>query len=87
MAGDTIHVAEGWNLVGPFSDPVDTAGIVQTPPGILVPPFYGYDGAYAPADTLRPARGYWIKSSAGGTLVPGTLLKSRPDAAQPERTR
>jgi glucose/arabinose dehydrogenase len=68
---DTIAVEAGWNLVGSVSAPLDTASVVQIPPGNLQSVFFEYDGTYAPADTLRPAHGYWVRAGASGQLILG----------------
>lgn len=66
---DTVAVVTGWNLIGSLSSPVDTSAIQQIPTAILSTGFYGYSGSYAIADTLKPARGYWVKASAPGILI------------------
>ncbi len=74
---DTVHVVSGWNIVGTISSPVDTSAVQQLPPGILLSPFFEYTGSYVVADTLWPAKGYWIK--AGGS---GSIILSAPAAPQ-----
>ena len=66
---DSIAVRAGWNLIGAISSPVPTGSIVQIPSGIVASSYYGYNGAYAVADTLFPGKGYWIKVSGTGHLV------------------
>jgi hypothetical protein len=72
---DTVPVGAGWNLIGSIAQPLDTAAVVQIPAGILQTPFYLFDpeSAYMPADTLRPARGYWVKSGHAGSLILRTV--------------
>jgi len=71
---DTVHVRQGWNLIGTLSVPVEVANIVQTSDSILKP-FFSYDAQYGTyniltsLDTLFPHRGYWVKASAGGEFV------------------
>jgi glucose/arabinose dehydrogenase len=71
---DTVNVLPGWNLVGAVSTVVDTGSVVQIPPGILQSAFFGYAGGYPPADSLHPARGYWVRAGSPGRIVlgPGT---------------
>jgi hypothetical protein len=75
----TIAVDTGWNIIGSISLPVVVDSIVQSPPGVVTTDFFGYDGAYTPADTLYPGKGYWVKASAAGGLImsSGTLSLER----------
>lgn len=66
---DTIAVSAGWSIVGAISTPVGASAVIQVPPGILQSPFYGYASGYFAADSLLPARGYWVRVSAPGTLI------------------
>ncbi len=66
---DTVEVEEGWNLIGAASTAVPVSTVTPIPPGIVVTPFYSYEGAYVPADTLVPGRGYWVKTGAGGRII------------------
>ncbi len=66
---DTIAVHVGWNMIGSISYSVDTTSIIQIPTGIVVSRYFEFAGTYLPTDTLRPAKGYWIKTSQAGTLV------------------
>jgi hypothetical protein len=69
---DTIAVQPDWNLIGTISVPVPVGAIRQIPPGILQSSFYGYQGGYPVADTLMPAKGYWVKVNASGSLILST---------------
>jgi hypothetical protein len=71
---DTLHVSAGWNLVGSISLPVAAADIRSNPPGMATSRFFGYQGAYAFADTVLPARAYWVKADQDGELILGALL-------------
>jgi hypothetical protein len=66
---DTIPVRTGWNMIGTISEPVDSASLVQLPPGILESPFYEYGAGYLPVVVLQPGRGYWVKAGQDGSLV------------------
>ena len=79
---DSIPVVGGWNLIGSTSVAVDVAAIQSEPAGILNSPFFGYDGAYAIADSLRPVNGYWVKAKGSGKLVLSSLSGSAPLAAK-----
>ncbi len=65
---DSIHVVTGWNMIGSISYPVPTSGITSTPGGMTTSTFFGYNGGYTPADTIKPGKGYWVKVSEAGTL-------------------
>jgi phosphodiesterase/alkaline phosphatase D-like protein len=77
---DTVAVVPGWNLIGSLSVPVDTGSVKTSPPGILGGVFYAYRGSYVAADTLYPARGYWVKALEPGILVlsptPGRTMRA-----------
>lgn len=66
---DTISVAEGWNLIGSLSSPIDVQAVESVPPGILASGFYGYDRGYFLADSLKPMNGYWVQVSQSGEII------------------
>lgn len=68
-AEDSVGVSQGWNLIGTITNPVAVVDIVQVPTGIVQSSFYGYSGSYTPADTLHPARAYWVKVNQPGKLL------------------
>jgi hypothetical protein len=72
----SVPVAAGWNLVGTVDHPVPApAG------GIVESFFFEYTSAgYAPVSTLQPGRGYWVKTSASGTLNIGPVPATNPVA-------
>ena len=61
---DSIAVVSGWNLIGSISFPVDVSTIASDPPGIRVSAFFGFEGMYVVADSIRPGYGYWVKVSS-----------------------
>jgi hypothetical protein len=69
IPGDSIPVTVGWNLIGSISNPVAVSSISSLPPGIIASSYYAYQGGYAPALTIEPGRGYWVKTSQAGQLV------------------
>lgn len=84
---DTVHVRQGWNLIGTLSVPVAVANIIQIPDSILNP-FYSYDAQYGTynvlnaLDTLFPHRGYWVKASSRGEFALSSgEVRIRPTAA------
>jgi hypothetical protein len=69
---DTIGLVAGWNMIGSVTNAVDTGSIVQIPPGIVQSLYYRYNGTYSAADTIHPAKAYWVKASAPGQLILGS---------------
>jgi hypothetical protein len=74
---DTVAVTSGWNLIGTIASPVETASILQTPPDIILSPFYAFTGSYAIVNALSPGGAYWLKCSGPGTLVLGAARQLR----------
>lgn len=66
----TVSVAAGWNIIGPFADSIDTGSITAEPAGILASAFYrfGPSDGYTSVTTLAPGEGYWVNLSQSGTL-------------------
>ncbi len=83
VESDTIPVAAGWNMIGAVTSPVATAGIVQQPSNNVVSSYFGFGVSYTPTSTLEPARGYWVKTSAPGTLVLSSAAAVPKNAAVP----
>ncbi len=69
IAHDTVGVSKGWNMIGTITTPLPVARINSEPPGIIASGIFGYDGAYVLADTLIPGFGYWVKTTAAGSLL------------------
>jgi uncharacterized delta-60 repeat protein len=69
ISPETLHVSDAWNIVGSVSVPVPVASISSSPPGIILSPFFGYSGSYFVADSILPGHGYWVRTSAAGTLM------------------
>ncbi len=69
VESDTIPVNAGWNMIGTVTGPVPTVSIGQQPPGNVVSSYFGFGASYTPTTALQPARGYWVKTNATGTLV------------------
>lgn len=76
-----IPVMQGWNLIGTLSVDIPTSNISTYPSGILASNFFGFMNRYYPANTLKKGEGYWIKTSASGSLVlrKSTLAKAGDD--------
>jgi hypothetical protein len=67
---DTIGVIQGWNLIGSTSFPVATHDIGTDQTGLISGQFFEYtEKGYAPADTIQPGKGYWMKANQIGNLL------------------
>ncbi|MFH1198093.1 MAG: S8 family serine peptidase [bacterium] len=77
-----IPVAAGWNIIGPFHEPVPIANITTDPAGIIQSDFFEYDGSYIAADTLQAGKGYWIKVSDAGELILNVVKKGAISKSQ-----
>ncbi len=64
-----IPLAEGWNMIGTLSFPVNVTSVITFPPGLLASHFFGYRNGYLVADSLLPMRGYWVNARSAGQLV------------------
>ncbi len=64
-----IHLNTGWNLIGPFECPVNTADIVITPAQALDSYYFGYDRGYQIDSLLLPGKGYWVHVNQPATMT------------------
>lgn len=90
VGSQTTSVDGGWNLIGPFADPVQATSVTSDPPGLRQSPFYRYDAVsgYRVADSLRPGHGYWVQMGAAGTLdLSGTGANQTAVAAPADARR
>jgi hypothetical protein len=70
VQSDTVEVLNGWNLIGSLGTTVAVASIASIPPGLKTSPFYGFNGfGYTLDDSLRPAKGYWVRTHSDGMLI------------------
>jgi len=70
LSTDSIPVKTGWNMIGSISKAVGVASIIPNPAGIVSSRYFGYGSSgYFVASTISPGGGYWVKTSADGTLV------------------
>ena len=78
LHGDTIGVTPGWNLIGGLWYPVPVSSVTADPAGIIVSPFYGFQGGYYRLESLEPGHGCWIKVDAAGVIIlpPPELMKT-----------
>jgi hypothetical protein len=66
-----MPVTTGWNIIGSISSSVSTEDVIQNPPNIVVPWYFGYDPVegYVIVNVLEPGKGYWVKVNQNGTLT------------------
>jgi len=66
---ETLAVNPGWNLVGSAGLPVPVSQIVTIPGSLITSRVYGYGTGYAPADSIIPFGGYWVKAGDTGKII------------------
>jgi hypothetical protein len=70
LAGDTVSLQAGWNLIGGMSDTVAAANLVCIPAGNVHWPAFLYNSTgYHPTSEIVPGKGHWIKANAPGLLI------------------
>jgi hypothetical protein len=74
---DTIHVAEGWNLIGSISETLAASSIVSNPPSIIMSPFFGYNNGYFASEFIESGKGYWVKVNQDGQLILSTVVRTQ----------
>lgn len=79
---ETITLTEGWNLVGSTSASVPAGSVTTSPSNILTSYFFSYGGGYTVSPKIDPGKGYWVKSSSGGTLTIASTGASAKTTAQ-----
>lgn len=87
LFGNTIDLAQGWNIVGVYDTPVPTNNIVTNPPNIIATYFFGLNDGYVIADTLFPGKGYWVRTNNSGTIdlsTPSVMNKETQSMATEE---
>jgi len=72
----TVPVEKGWNMIGSLCMPIPVSSIIGDPPGMVTGKFFGYKNGYAVVDTIKPFKGYWIKSRTAGTLILSAYLSA-----------
>ncbi|TLY29559.1 MAG: hypothetical protein E6K56_08210, partial [Ignavibacteria bacterium] len=64
-----IPVNSGWNMIGSLSRSLATSKITSSPASLVISKYYAYSGGvYSATTSLDPGIGYWVKTSAAGTL-------------------
>ena len=71
VAGLSIDVGEGWNLISGPGCAMPVAAITSDPPGLVLSAYYGFGpGGYTPESTaLEPWKGYWVLIGGVGSIT------------------
>lgn len=87
VTSKSIDVADGWNMIGAISLPLNTASVTSVPPDIISSRFYGYGSSYTTVTSLQPGFGYWVKVKQAGQLIlnSGPSRAGEPDAVSPQK--
>ena len=74
---DTIPVETGWNMIGSVSKPIAVNTIGTNPTDMVLSDYFGYDNSYYIADSIKPGKGFWVKTDRPGSLMlnPSSLAK------------
>lgn len=72
VESNEIQVNQGWNLIGSFAFDVSVSNITTLPANIITSTFFGYEEGYNPVDTLKPGKGYWVKTNQNGIIYINT---------------
>lgn len=66
---NVVILQSGWNLISGISADVAVSSIVDEDSLIVQNTIFYYDDRhYLLADTLKPGKGYWLRSIGGGTI-------------------
>ena len=65
---EPVSLNAGWNLIGPFSSTVAIVDITTDPADIVGSSYFGFDELYQATAMLKPGKGYWVKSTAAGSM-------------------
>src|SRR5262249_15830437 len=69
VIAETVAVSQRWNIIGSLSSPIAVSSITSMPPGILTSTVFGYSDGYFIADSIRPGKAYWIRTTQSGSLI------------------
>jgi hypothetical protein len=79
---DTFDVNAGWNILGSLSATVESSAVKSIPNGIIVSPFYKYNGGYSNASQIEPGKGYWVKTSSAGKIILNSFVNKTSPATE-----
>jgi len=68
---ETVSVQSNWNLVGSLSHPLPIAAIQPVAPVTITSSVFGYSTGlgYTIEDSIKPGRGYWLRTDQPGSIV------------------
>ncbi len=68
---DSVSTRAGWNLIGAIAVPVPKTAVIQNPVANVASNYFEYvpGVGYIPADTLKPGRAFWVKTTNVGKLT------------------
>jgi hypothetical protein len=76
ISTDTIHLQNGWNMIGVFEFDLPASQITSEPPGIIASNFFGFNGGYFTTPSLETGKGYWVKANNSGKLFLNRIQKT-----------
>ena len=65
----TLDLDEGWNLITGISNPIEVDSIIDLNEIIIPSTVYGYDESYVQTEVLEPGKGYWLRTTAAGSIL------------------
>ena len=66
-----IPMVAGWNMITGGTNREAIASVSDSNRIVIPGTLFRFDGAYVPADSLRPGEGYWLRTSDSGTIRAG----------------
>lgn len=64
LAGWSLSLCRGWEMIGSVASPLPASGLVDEPPGSIIPgTLYWYNpsvGSYVLVDSILPGNAYWL---------------------------
>ncbi|GAB5521039.1 MAG: hypothetical protein RhofKO_32900 [Rhodothermales bacterium] len=62
----SVSLSANWNMISGLS----CESAITDPSNIIIPgTLFSYEGSYAPATTLSPGRGYWVRTTQAGEIM------------------
>lgn len=81
---DTIHLVQGWNLIGSIAVPVPRGKITSPDPALSLSDLFGYaDSGYAVETIIQPAHGYWVKANKEADIILDTASAAMAGRSRP----
>ncbi|MBI3194509.1 MAG: hypothetical protein HYZ34_08610 [Ignavibacteriae bacterium] len=74
---ESLHVDEGWNLIGSISEIFSADSLVSVPDGIIISSLFEFQNGYVSSDSIEPGNGYWVKVSQSGIIILDALPRNK----------